>query len=392
MASNPTTNKLSKGETETTTEAKPFSFSRLINRNGHDKHTPPAPAPVQVPPKSVWREYFESAVVTVVMALFGMTFIVQAVKVPTGSMQNTITIGDHLLVNKFIFAPGASLPFLPQREIKRGDIIVFKYPGNKYEPDRDQRPDNTPILTNYVKRVIGIPGDRIKINGVIYPIPSAGIAGLANTSVVVASTPGQNLAASTTYTIFAFNAGGVITANYIAGTSHATSATAGNVGTEIYPAADSMTLIGMVRTNASSQFVDTAANRSVLSWFNRRNIDARGANTAGAITVSTTAVALTAAANVLFLTWGEEAVALGVEGTSSSSVDHGVNGSNIYLDGPGQLPQGVLCNCGGIGAFGSNSGSICVTATEGFHTISPMGYVLGGTGSFYIACSAMIRG
>ena len=235
-------------------------------------------------------------------------------------------------------------------------------------------------------------GDRIKINGVIYPIPSAGIAGLANTSVVVASTPGQNLAASTTYTIFAFNAGGVITANYIAGTSHATSATAGNVGTEIYPAADSMTLIGMVRTNASSQFVDTAANRSVLSWFNRRNIDARGANTAGAITVSTTAVALTAAANVLFLTWGEEAVALGVEGTSSSSVDHGVNGSNIYLDGPGQLPQGVLCNCGGIGAFGSNSGSICVTATEGFHTISPMGYVLGGTGSFYIACSAMIRG
>src|SRR5207248_1507148 len=53
------------------------------------------------PPKSVFREYFESAVVTVIMALFGMTFIVQAVKVPTGSMQNTITIGDHLLVNKF---------------------------------------------------------------------------------------------------------------------------------------------------------------------------------------------------------------------------------------------------------------------------------------------------
>jgi signal peptidase I len=54
-----------------------------------------------------------------------MTFVVQAVKVPTGSMQNTITIGDHLLVNKFIFAPGKTLPFLPQREIRRGDIIVF---------------------------------------------------------------------------------------------------------------------------------------------------------------------------------------------------------------------------------------------------------------------------
>ena len=164
MATNRTTDKVTSGQTETKTEARRSSFSRFFNRNGHEKNVPP-PAPVQGPPKSVVREYFESAVVTVVMALFGMTFIVQAVKVPTGSMQNTITIGDHLLVNKFIFAPGESLPFLPQREIRRGDIIVFKYPGNKYEPDRDQRPDNTPILTNYVKRVIGLPGDRIRIVG-----------------------------------------------------------------------------------------------------------------------------------------------------------------------------------------------------------------------------------
>ena len=149
---------------ETSTEAKPFSFSRLFNRNGHKKEEVP-PAKPKGPPKSVQREYFESAVVTVIMALFGMTFIVQAVKVPTGSMQNTITIGDHLLVNKFIFAPGKSLPFLPQREIKRGDIIVFKYPGNPYDPKRDDRPDNRPILTNYVKRVIGLPGDRIRIDG-----------------------------------------------------------------------------------------------------------------------------------------------------------------------------------------------------------------------------------
>jgi signal peptidase I len=117
------------------------------------------------PPKTILREYFESAVVTVIMALFGMTFIVQAVKVPTGSMQNTITIGDHLLVNKFIFAPGPSLPFLPQREIRRGDIIVFKYPGNRYDPSRDERPDNKPIVTNYVKRVIGLPGDRLQMEG-----------------------------------------------------------------------------------------------------------------------------------------------------------------------------------------------------------------------------------
>src|SRR3954470_2392068 len=119
----------------------------------------------QGPPKSIWREYFESAVVTVIMALFGMTFIVQAVKVPTGSMQNTITIGDHLLVNKFIFAPGPPLPFLPQREIKRGDIIVFKYPGDPKNSEGDKRPDNLPYKTNYVKRVIGLPGDHIEVKG-----------------------------------------------------------------------------------------------------------------------------------------------------------------------------------------------------------------------------------
>jgi signal peptidase I len=119
------------------------------------------------PPHSVVREYFESLVVTAVMALFGMTFVVQAVKVPTGSMQNTILIGDHLLVNKFIFAPGPILPFLPQREIQRGDIIVFKYPG-KFNSEQfrvKHVSDTVPFKTNYVKRVIGLPGDLVEVRG-----------------------------------------------------------------------------------------------------------------------------------------------------------------------------------------------------------------------------------
>lgn len=162
--SNLSTAKVSTDTTETKTEKKAFSWSGFFSRNGKAR-VPPAEVKPKGPPKSVFREYFESAVVTVIMALFGMTFIVQAVKVPTGSMQNTITIGDHLLVNKFIFAPGQTLPVLPQREIRHGDIIVFKYPGNKYNPKRDERPDNKPIFTNYVKRVIGVSGDRIKIEG-----------------------------------------------------------------------------------------------------------------------------------------------------------------------------------------------------------------------------------
>jgi signal peptidase I len=129
-----------------------------------------------IPQKSVLRDYFESFVVTLIMAIFGMTFIVQAVTVPTGSMQNTIMIGDHLLVNKFIYGSGMKLPFLPQREIQRGDIIVFKYPGNKLSPRSDREQGSVPYQTNFVKRVIGLPGDEVEfknnqvfINGQLLP-------------------------------------------------------------------------------------------------------------------------------------------------------------------------------------------------------------------------------
>ena len=161
-------------EKKTTEKAGPFS-SRAVSSNGRE-HTPKLEAEPAGPPKTVIREYFESAVVTVIMALFGMTFIVQAVKVPTGSMQNTITVGDHLLVNKFIFAPGPRLPILPQREIRRGDIIVFKYPGNPFNQERDKQDDNIPYKVNYVKRVIGLPGETVEVRGLrVYingaPIP-----------------------------------------------------------------------------------------------------------------------------------------------------------------------------------------------------------------------------
>ncbi|MDX2031452.1 MAG: signal peptidase I [Blastocatellia bacterium] len=105
------------------------------------------------PPKSGIREFAEQLLVTIIMALFLMTFIAQAVAVPTGSMQNTINIGDHLFVNKFIFGKQTSLlgGLLPTREIKRGDIIVFKLPDDP--------------KVNYVKRVIGLPGDEVLVKG-----------------------------------------------------------------------------------------------------------------------------------------------------------------------------------------------------------------------------------
>jgi len=150
-------------EKETTEKTGTFT-AHSVKPNGREREVRVEAEPAG-PPKTVIREYFESAVVTVIMALFGMTFIVQAVKVPTASMENTITVGDHLLVNKFIFAPGPSLPVLPQRDIKRSDIIVFKYPGNPFNKSRDNDEDNIPFKVNYVKRVIGLPGDTVEVKG-----------------------------------------------------------------------------------------------------------------------------------------------------------------------------------------------------------------------------------
>jgi signal peptidase I len=102
--------------------------------------------------KSVVREYFESIVIAVILALFVRTWVVQAFKIPTGSMENNLLIGDHLLVNKFIFGPtplAIGRALLPVRSIRRGDIVVFKYPD---EPERD-----------FIKRVIGLPGETIEL-------------------------------------------------------------------------------------------------------------------------------------------------------------------------------------------------------------------------------------
>jgi signal peptidase I len=107
--------------------------------------------------KSTIREYFESIVIAVILALFVRTWAVQAFKIPTGSMENNLLIGDHLLVNKFVFGPTTwnAERKLPIREPRRGDIVVFKYPD---EPERD-----------FIKRVIGLPGETLELrNKMVY--------------------------------------------------------------------------------------------------------------------------------------------------------------------------------------------------------------------------------
>jgi signal peptidase I len=102
--------------------------------------------------KSVVREYTEAIVIAILLALVIRAFVVQAFKIPSGSMKPTLLIGDHILVNKFIY--GIRLPIWNTElfhfgDPKRGDIVVFRYP---VDPSKD-----------FIKRVIGTPGDTIRV-------------------------------------------------------------------------------------------------------------------------------------------------------------------------------------------------------------------------------------
>jgi len=119
------------------------------------------------PEKSKLREYTESILWALILALIIRTCVVQAFKIPSGSMEDTLAIGDHLLVNKFIY--GLKLPFsdkhiLKFRDPRQGDVIVFEYPADRSK--------------DFIKRVIGVPGDevevrnkRVYVNGVLYQNP-----------------------------------------------------------------------------------------------------------------------------------------------------------------------------------------------------------------------------
>lgn len=120
---------------ETMTETQPQGLRARISELTHD----------------VQRGFIAEWAVTIILLLFGTTTLLQAFVVPTGSMEDTVLIGDHMFVDKLSYSPHGALSgwLLPYTEVKRGDIIVFKFPVNPRE--------------NYIKRVIGVPGDHIKL-------------------------------------------------------------------------------------------------------------------------------------------------------------------------------------------------------------------------------------
>jgi signal peptidase I len=110
--------------------------------------------------KSKLRQNVEALVFAVALALLIRTFVFQPFKIPSGSMIPTLLVGDHLLVSKFIY--GTKIPFtgkvvFPIERIKRGDVIVFTYPNAEHDPSKNN--------IYYIKRVVGVPGDRIELDG-----------------------------------------------------------------------------------------------------------------------------------------------------------------------------------------------------------------------------------
>lgn len=105
-------------------------------------------------PRSSLREYLEALLVAVVFALFVRTFVVEPFRIPSESMADNLLVGDHLLVNKFVYGPTANAwerRLLPVREVRRGDVVVFQYPEN---PRRD-----------FIKRCVGLPGEEVELIG-----------------------------------------------------------------------------------------------------------------------------------------------------------------------------------------------------------------------------------
>jgi len=105
-------------------------------------------------PKSALRDYTETLLICVIFILFARAFVLQQSEIPTGSMEDTLLVGDYILVNRFLYAPTATdleKLLLPVRDVERGEVIVFKHP---IHPESD-----------YIKRVIGLPGDLVEIRG-----------------------------------------------------------------------------------------------------------------------------------------------------------------------------------------------------------------------------------
>lgn len=150
-------------------------MAKKVTRESAAKEPDPAPAA----PKETPFETLSGICSVLVIGLFILTFLAQNFAIPSGSMENTLMVGDHLLADRITFLPRTSwMPLVHHRDPQHGDIVVFKRPAPEPEPDAD----GNPVYLTLVKRLIGMPGDHIHlrdgtvfINGVAQPMPKDGL-------------------------------------------------------------------------------------------------------------------------------------------------------------------------------------------------------------------------
>lgn len=209
-------------------------------------------------------------------------------------------------------------------------------------------------------------GDKIKISGTFYSIPSAGVTA-NNTSVYVDGVSGQNLTGSTVYLVCLFNNAGTLTIDFRSTVTHAPSTTAGNVGTEIATGLDSRSVIGLVRTlPTTANFADSATQRLVLSWFNRRTKSLANAFTTARTTASGSLVEVNTEIRCEFLTWADEDVTARITGNANNNTNAGVHVTDVVFDGSGATDA-----CRVDQTTANQDSAICATKraalSEGYH-------------------------
>lgn len=239
-------------------------------------------------------------------------------------------------------------------------------------------------------------GARIRIAGTDYDIPSGGVASgnPTTTSNYVNGTASQTLSASTVYLVTVFNNGGTLTLDFLTTLTHAQDTTAGNVGVEIKSGDNTRTVVGMIRTNATPNFVDSDAQRFTISWFNRRPRALLNAFAADRSTTSATYAEISSSERIEFLLWSGEHVVLYVSGSGENSVSGSSNKTSIGLDGTTASDGFVVSRGFGAGAGNETQTNVSLALSglaEGYHYATILGKTTGTTMIWYGSGTAGLR-
>lgn len=221
-------------------------------------------------------------------------------------------------------------------------------------------------------------GNKIQINGALYTIPNAGIAGLTTTSAFLNGIGSSSLAGNILYYVYAFNNSGTVTADFRTdGNGHITDTTGGNEGVEVRCSTGTTpdptrTLIGIIRTNAASQFANSNTQRLLRSWFNQVSVPFSNSLSGQTTTVSTTGVEISAAIRCEMVVWATDVITASLLGSMQNS---GVQKSYASIGWDGAITSAAYNSvCGGVAGIATPLGVVeSKSLSEGYHYVTHMG-------------------